>query len=128
FVLPRDANSVEAVVVNDAGEEVIKKELGQNKKGDVTFNWDGIKSNTLPAKTGTYTVRVTAKDEHDKAIEVNQRRQTRVIGVSFEGSEPVFLVGNAEHQDKVTMRNIAKIEMLEDVNEKPVIAKEVIRK
>ncbi len=125
FVLPQNANSVEAVVVNDAGEEIIKKDLGPNRKGEVSFNWDGIKANTLAAKSGTYMVRVTAKDEHDKAIEVNQRRQTRVIGVSFEGSEPVFLVGNAEHQDKVTMKNIAKIELLEEVNEKPKPYKEV---
>jgi flagellar basal-body rod modification protein FlgD len=128
FVLPKDASAVEAVVLNDAGEEVIKKDLGGNKKGDVTFNWDGIKTNTLAAKSGTYNVRVTAKDDHDKPIEVSQRRQTRVIGISFEGAEPVFLVGNAEHQDKVTMRNIAKIEMTEDVNDKSKTVKEVTGK
>jgi len=114
FALPQDATSVEAVIVNDAGEEVIKKDLGANKKGDITFNWDGIKANTLAAKSGTYVVRATAKDEHDKPIEISQRRQTRVIGISFEGAEPVFLVGNAEHQDKVTMKNIAKIEMMNE--------------
>jgi hypothetical protein len=73
-------------------------------------------------------VKFTAKDEHDKAMDINQRRQTKVIGVSFEGSEPVFLVGNAEHQDKVTMKNIAKIDMIDELKEKPNNDKEVNKK
>jgi hypothetical protein len=37
-------------------------------------------------------------------------RKVRVVGVSFEGSEPVLLVGDNRTQDKVTMKNIIRIE------------------
>ncbi|MFZ9595695.1 MAG: flagellar hook assembly protein FlgD [Bdellovibrionia bacterium] len=111
FHLTQDAKTLEAVLLSETGEEVYKKDLGETKAGPVTFSWDGIKSNSLPAKTGNYLMRITAKNDRDASIEVNPRVQARVIGVSFEGSEPVFLVGTAEHQEKVTLKNLAKIEM-----------------
>ncbi len=111
FNLSRNAGSVQVSVESESGEEVFQKDLGPQKAGEVSFEWDGIKSNTLPAKGGGYRIRVNAKDEHGKVIEINPQIQAKVIGVSFEGSEPVFLVGDSRHQDRVTMRNIARIEL-----------------
>lgn len=111
FTLPKAAAQVELSIENDAGEMIFNKTLGAQDKGEVSFVWDGVKTNTLPAKTGNYRYRIEAKDQTGKPIEVNPQVQSRVIGVSFEGSEPVFLVGDAKHQDRVTMKNISRIEV-----------------
>jgi hypothetical protein len=76
----------------------------------IRVGWDGTKLNTLPAKSGSYTLRVEAKDDKGIAIETNPLSQARIIGLSFEGAEPVFLVGDGRNTSKVTLRNVIKIE------------------
>ncbi len=111
FSLSKNAASVHVVVISEAGEQVFEKDMGAQKSGNVNLNWNGIKTNSLPAKAGNYFFRVDAKDDQGKPIEMASQVHSRVIGVSFENAEPVFLVGDARHQDKVTMRNILKIEV-----------------
>jgi flagellar basal-body rod modification protein FlgD len=110
FVLPKDAAECRVLLISDAGETVLDKQMGQQKAGEVTLGWDGKQKNSLPAKAGTYMLRVEAKGDNGQTIETNPMAQARVIGVSFEGSEPAFLVGDAKHQDKITMKQIVKID------------------
>jgi flagellar hook assembly protein FlgD len=110
FHLPKDAASVHLSIQSETGEVVLEKDLGKNKSGKVNFAWDGIKSNTLPAKSGNFIFKADAKDEQGRSIETQTQLQSRVIGVSFEGAEPVFLIGDAQHQEKITLRNIIRIE------------------
>jgi len=110
FNLPKNASAVSVSVMNDAGETELQKELGPLKVGENAFTWDGLKANTLPAKAGTYILKVDAKDENGATMQLSSQAQARVIGVSFEGAEPVFLIGNAQHQDKITMKNIVRID------------------
>ncbi len=111
FQLPRNAATSRVAIISDGGEVVFEKELGAQKSGAIDVNWDGNKANSLPAKGGTYIMRVEAKDDRGQFIETNPQLQAKVVGVSFEGTEPVFLVGDARHQDKVTMKNIVRIDM-----------------
>lgn len=111
FNLPRSSTLLKAVIIDANGEEIAERELGAQPAGEVSFNWDGLKKNTLPAKSGEYTLKVQAKDEKGRVIETNPRRTGKVIGVSFEGTEPVFLIGDAQHQDKVTMQNMVRVEV-----------------
>ncbi len=110
FALPRDAKEVHVTVIADTGETVLEKELGELKQGENTFSWDGLKSNTLPAKSGNYMYRVEAKDDRGASIPMSNKGQAKVVGVSFEGSEAVFLVGDINRPDKVTMRNIVRVD------------------
>src|SRR5207248_2346655 len=110
FQLPQDCSSVGVSIFNETGEEVLQKDMGPQSKGSVSFNWDGMKSNTLPAKNGNYYYRVKASNEHGQTVETNPRGQARVVGVSFEGQEPVFLVGDNRRQDRVTMKSIVRID------------------
>jgi flagellar hook assembly protein FlgD len=110
YNLPREAASVKVALVSETGEVALEKDLGPQKPGENTFAWDGLKSNTLPAKTGNYMLRVEAKDDRGMAMDTGAQSQARVIGVSFEGSEPVFLVGDAKNQAKVTMKNIIRVD------------------
>ena len=111
FKLSKNAADVKVAIISEAGETVLEKGLGSQKSGDVSYTWDGIKSNSLLAKGGSFLFRVTAKDEQGRTIETNPKVQAKVIGISFEGQEPVFLVGDAKHQDKITMKNIVQVDL-----------------
>lgn len=110
FTLPKSADSTVVSVINGSGEVVFTKDLGKQNAGEVNWVWDGLKNNSLPAKTGDYTIRVEAKDERGQTIPLSSKAQARVIGVSFEGLEPVLLVGDSAHQEKITMRNIVRVD------------------
>ena len=109
YVLPKNAAAVHVAVVSEQGEVILEKDLGPTKQGENVFAWDGLKKNTLAAKGGNYMFRVDAKDENGQSMPINNKGDARVVGVSYDGAEPVFLVGDAAHPDKVLMRNIVKI-------------------
>ncbi|MBL7716724.1 MAG: flagellar hook assembly protein FlgD [Bdellovibrionales bacterium] len=110
YTLPKDAASVIVRVQNEAGETVFEKDIGEQKAGDGLFVWDGKKTNTLPAKTGSYMLRVEAKDENGQSLSTENRAQARVVGVGFENGETILLVGNPARPDKVNFKNVTKIE------------------
>jgi flagellar basal-body rod modification protein FlgD len=110
FALPSEAKSVKAQVWNEANEMVFEKDLGALKQGDSSAIWDGKLSNGLAARAGGYRLKIDARDERDMPIQINTKMNSRIIGVSFEGQEAVFLVGNPASPDKITMKNITRID------------------
>ena len=111
YNLPRDAKDVKISVIAESGETVVEKDLGAAKQGANVFVWDGLKGGTvLPSKSGNYSIRVEARDEREQSITIDSKTDAKIIGVSFEGAEPVFLVGDPRHPDKITMRNIVRID------------------
>ena len=110
FALPSEAKNVKAQVWNEANEMVFEKDLGSLKQGDSSTIWDGKLSNGLAAKAGGYRLKIDARDERDMPIQINTKMNSRIIGVSFEGQEAVFLVGNPASPDKITMKNITRID------------------
>lgn len=110
YVLPEDASRVRLQLVAPNGEVAYTKEFGKQKAGMNTFVWDGKKDNTTPAKAGTYLMKVEAENAGGQPLNVSAQLQARVIGVSFEGDEAVFLIGDAKNQQKITMENVVKIE------------------
>jgi flagellar basal-body rod modification protein FlgD len=110
YTLPQNATQVKVALVSESGEVVLEKDLGPQKAGSQDFGWDGLKSNTIPAKSGNYMFRIEAQDEKGTPMQLNSQHQSRVVGVSFEGTEPVFLVGDNRHQEKVTMKNVVRID------------------
>lgn len=116
FTLPKDAASVKVTLLSDSGEVAFEKDLGSQKQGEVTLNWDGKKSNLQLAGSGNFFVRVEAHDERDRPVEVNPQSRAKVIGVSFEHGEPIFLVGDSKRQDKVPFENIVRVEMADDAS------------
>ncbi|NOT11311.1 MAG: flagellar hook assembly protein FlgD [Methylococcaceae bacterium] len=60
--LPESASNVN-VKIMDAGTGDVVKSLnlgGPHRAGSVTFDWDGLKDNNVPAAPGTYKVQVNA--------------------------------------------------------------------
>jgi flagellar basal-body rod modification protein FlgD len=110
YVLPRDAAEARVSVIADSGEVVFSKELGPQKKGTGSVIWDGLKANTLPAKSGNYTFKIEAKDSSGIDIPIDPKANVRVVGISFEGKEPILLVGDPTRPEKVPMSSVSKIE------------------
>jgi flagellar basal-body rod modification protein FlgD len=110
FTLPKNAAEVKIALINQTGETVLEKDLGPMKTGEQTFTWDGKKVNTLPAKAGNYMFRIEAKDERGQIIQTNPMKTARVVGVSFEGQEPVLLVGDNKNQERVLMKSVVRID------------------
>jgi flagellar basal-body rod modification protein FlgD len=110
YALSRDASDVKLTLVSAAGEVVFEKNLGAQKAGENTYSWDGMKTNGLPNKSGDFIMKIEAHDDRGGTIQTGSQAQARVIGLSFEGNEPVLLIGDAQRQEKVTMKNIVRIE------------------
>lgn len=110
FSLTKDAAKAKAFIYDAAGEVVAEKDLGPQSAGPVSFSWDGSQSNGSTAKPGNYVFRIEAKDDRDRAIPMNLEMNGKVIGVSFQGKEPMLLVGDQKTQMKVSLTNVAKIE------------------
>lgn len=109
FNLPQDAAKVTVSVVDAAGEVVVEKDVGPSQKGENSFSWDGKKSNSMAAKTGSYTLMVKALDAHGGQIPVPKHVNAGVVGVSYEGSEPILLVGNPNSPDKLGLKQVVRI-------------------
>lgn len=118
FDLPKDAGQVKIAIVSETGEAILEKELGSSKKGEVSFQWDGKKSNSLVAGSGNYLFRIEAKDDQGRPILMDPSRKAKVVGLSFERGETVLLVGDTNYQDRVSFNHIIKIDM-DDSNRSP---------
>ena len=109
YSLPKTASSVKVTVVSATGEPIFSKDLGPQKQGSNTFVWDGLQGNTMAAKTGNYTYKITAQDESGSPMQLPTTAQSRVVGVSFDGAEPVLLVGDPASPDKIPMSSVSRI-------------------
>lgn len=110
YELGRDAKMVKLSILSESGETVMTKDIGPKKAGVQNFTWDGVKDNSLPSKSGNYIFRVEARDANDQLIPMNTRGQAKVVGVSFEGQEGVLLVGDINQPQKITMRNVVRVD------------------
>jgi flagellar basal-body rod modification protein FlgD len=110
FTLPEDAQKIKLTIMDERGEEVATRELEPMKSGLNVYNWDGINASNLQSTTGTYLVRVDAENAQGKKISVDSITRDRVVGVSFDGGETHFLVGDSKNPQKVGFKNVVRIE------------------
>ncbi len=110
FSLPEDISSGKLVIISSKGEKVIERDLGNLKKGENSFNWNGKKDNTVDALTGTFLVKIEAENANGSPVYANALSKSKIIGVSFEGNEPVFIIGNASQNKRISMDSIITIE------------------
>lgn len=111
FELSEPAQSAKVHVVSlETGEVVSTKELGPQEKGQVSFAWDGKKDSGIATKSGPYMLRVEAVNGGGKPIPTHFQRSVQVVGVGFEGTEPMFLVGDMRSPEKIGMSNVVRIE------------------
>ncbi len=110
FTLPEDAEKIRLTILDERGEEVATRELEPMKAGINVYNWDGINASSMLSGSGTYLVRVDAENAQGKKIKIDPVNRDTVVGVSFDGGETNFLVGDAKNPQKVNFKNVIRIE------------------
>jgi flagellar basal-body rod modification protein FlgD len=111
FQLPSDCETIKIKIQDDSGEDVFQTELKSKSAGEVSYNWDGKQSDGTVALKGHYRYQVDAVDYRGRSVPVQSQKQARIIGVSFEGKDPIFLVGDGKNHEKVELQNLVKIEI-----------------
>ncbi len=110
FELPEAADKVKLTVLDDRGEEVATRMLDPMQAGPNTFNWDGINESNMQSPSATYTVRIDAENKQGAKIKINPIAKENIVGVTFEGGETNFLVGDPKNPQKVNLKNITRME------------------
>ena len=94
FNLPISAKKVMVSIVSETGEQILEKDLGEMSEGVNTFSWDGLKGNLTAADSGNFLFRVTAETPDGQKIPLETQSRERILGVSYQGAEPVFMIGD----------------------------------
>ncbi len=94
FTMDAASSSTMVTIRNAEGTAVRTMDLGAQKAGIVSKNWDGRDNNGLLQPAGNYTMTVAAKDADDKAISVTQQASGTVNSVSFDQGYPVLHLNN----------------------------------
>jgi len=110
FELPEEAAKIKITILNEKGDEVASRDLDPMKAGTNVYNWDGITSSSTQGNSGTYLVRVDAENAKGAKIKIDPVSKETVMGVSFEGGETNFLVGDAKSPQRVNFKNVTRIE------------------
>ncbi len=110
FDLPEAASKVKLVMMDERGEEVATRELDPMEAGANTYNWDGVNASNLQAPSGTYAIRIEAENKVGAKIKVDSITRENVVGVTFEGGEANFLIGNPKSPQRVGLKNVIRLE------------------
>ena len=110
YDLPVDAAKIKLSVLNEHGEEISSHELDPAKAGPNVYNWDGVNASGIQVASGSYTIRVDAEDAKGAKIKIDPISREAIVGVSFEGGDTNFLVGDPKTPQKVNFRNVVRIE------------------
>jgi flagellar basal-body rod modification protein FlgD len=110
FDLPEDAAKIKISILDERGDEVAQRELEPMKAGTNLYNWDGITASNTQGNTGNYLVRVEAENAKGAKIKVDSISREQIVGVSFDGGETNFLVGDSKSPQKIPFKNVTRIE------------------
>jgi flagellar basal-body rod modification protein FlgD len=110
FDLPEDAQKIKLSIQNEKGEEIASRVLEPMKSGPNVYNWDGVNASNTQSASGGYMVRVEAENAKGGKIKVDPISKESIVGVTFEGGETNFLVGDAKNPQKVAFKNVSRIE------------------
>jgi flagellar basal-body rod modification protein FlgD len=94
YQLSSDSARVTVDIYNAQGGLVRTLELGSQKSGDQSVQWDGKDNSGKILPGGIYNFQITALDALGKKITTTSRVQDVVTGVSLDGTEPLLELGN----------------------------------
>jgi flagellar basal-body rod modification protein FlgD len=93
YELAANAAKVTVKVLDDSGAVVRQINTGGQKSGTQSTIWDGKNGLGQRLPPGVYNFEVSAVDGAGNAIPVTQQIRGMVTGISFEGPEPIFEIG-----------------------------------
>ncbi|MBI3303936.1 MAG: flagellar hook assembly protein FlgD [Deltaproteobacteria bacterium] len=94
YTLAAEATRVVVNIKDGEGNLVRTVEVGDQKAGEQTVEWDGKDSTGKSREPGVYTFEVNAFDASGKTVAATTSVRGVVTGVDMAGSEPLLLVGS----------------------------------
>ncbi len=110
FDLPQDANKIKISILDERGDVIATRDLEPMKKGPNVYSWDGMNASGISVPSSTYTVRVDAENAQGGKIKIEPISRESIVGVSFEGGDTNFLVGDPKNPQKVSFKNLIRID------------------
>jgi flagellar basal-body rod modification protein FlgD len=92
YQLSTDAARVAVNIYDTQGGLVRTVELGHQKSGDQSIQWDGKDNAGKEAPSGIYRFEINASDALGKKVAAAGRIQGIVSGVGLNGSEPILAI------------------------------------
>ena len=105
--LPANAENVKVTIMNANGQVMKVMQLGDQKKGDVSFEWDGNMQTGTPAPAGNYIMKVQGK-VGDEYPEFAISRYAKVDSVSLTSSSGQVML-NLQGGNQVSMSQVEAI-------------------
>jgi flagellar basal-body rod modification protein FlgD len=105
YTLPSAADSVSVKVLNSEGKVVRTLDLGAQKAGQQSFQWDGRSDGKARLSNGAYTFDVTAKNAQGTTVPASTQVSGLVSEVTFENGAAEVVVGGA----RVSLADVTQI-------------------
>ncbi len=105
FHLANDAQTAKLDIKNEEGEVVRSLTVNTLKSGKNEIYWNGQLENGTPARTGEYTVEISATGSNGAKLHAETQFQGKVTGVNFTSAGPVLMVG----KQPISMREVTEI-------------------
>ncbi len=109
FDLPSNVSRLRVSIINEKGETVQELERTDQAKGPISLDWNGKRSNGMPAGTGQYMIQVAAEESNGKPVAIQMAKTQLVNGVAFEGKETVLYTGDPKSPTKMFLKNVSRI-------------------
>jgi len=98
IALPADATTVKLNVFNDNGELVRALQLGEQRKGNLDFSWDGVGDNGEAMPAGEYKI-VAQASINGESVDIPTAINFNVNSVTLDQTRGAFL--NLDGQTKI---------------------------
>lgn len=105
FDLPKGAKSGKVEISAPTGELLATMDLGQRESGAAKMRWDGMTTDGAPVASGRYAYKVTGVNKDGQPIDISNKVEGTVDGVTTQNGQVMLLVGN----QKVSLTDIDTI-------------------
>lgn len=96
YNLDRDASDVKLEIADSKGNTLRTIAATDNKAGDHVFNWDGKSASGTALPSGTYTLKVTAKDSSGNTVTSKTFADGVVTGVEQSNGSTLLTINGAQ--------------------------------
>lgn len=107
FTLDSASATTTVTIKNSSGDTIRSLEVGAEKAGSNTVNWDGKDSSGNIVTAGSYQISVSAKSQAGASVGVSQSTTSTVESIAYDQGYPVLTLANGVTSP---VSNLVKVE------------------